>query len=350
MSRFVHFVHLLSALVLVLTMSALPGCGAPGGSSDSAAPAALNHTHDLLILRDDPRTVLLATHYALYRSTDGGAQWRAVAGEPDQPMSGLMIYKLAQSPINPQRLYALAVQRSAASAPARPGAYTSADGGAHWTLATPLSRFPNAAVYTLSVGAAGPEQLFVVDSTAGAHGLFESDDAGAHWRALPALPTSDAGGLVADAQDPARLWLWSRSSGLFQSADAGETWAPIAGITGGVYGLTQAGALCYAPGDAGLYVSSDDGATFQLVDQQDTFTTVIASASAPRHAYALGGTAVYTSLTSGATWTATASLPQHPSLLAVDPTNALVAFVASSYPVGVLKTSDGGQRWSIVFR
>ncbi|HEY7848494.1 MAG TPA: hypothetical protein VIC27_00450, partial [Ktedonobacterales bacterium] len=83
--------------------------------------------------------------------------------------------------------------------------------------------------------------------------------------------------------------------------------------------------------------------------QQDTFSTVIASDSAPQHAYALGGTTLYATSSGGSHWTATTAPPQHPGALAIDPINPQIAYVAFSYPVGVAKTVDGGQHWNSVF-
>ena len=337
-------------LVWAVFVGALAGCSllgsSPADSSTNATPASLNHTHDILVLQKTPNIVLLATHYGLYRSTDAGMNWTQVAGGAGQTMDGLMMFKLAESPNDPLRVYTLAIRRDAAVPPAAPGLYTSVDGGAHWSLATPLSAFPNSAAYTISAGAQGSQQVFAIDSTLGAKGLFESDDAGAHWHALPALPVSDPSGILSDPQHPNHLLFWSRSSGLYASVDGGQTWAPIAGIQGGIYAVSMAQRAVYAAGDEGLYASTDAGNSFALVDSQDTFSTVIASDANPLEAYALGGTQVYRTTDGGHTWTPTAPTSQHPGALTNDPANANLVFVAFSYPVGVAKTENGGKSWT----
>jgi photosystem II stability/assembly factor-like uncharacterized protein len=333
----------------MLTLAGCAAGGASGAGTSTAFGGALNHTHDILVLRGvgtpQSPTVLLATHIGLYRSADGGSTWSEVAGGAGQPMNGLMIYKLAQSPVDPQRVYVLAIVRTAGAAPSPPGVYTSADAGRSWRLAAPLTDFANSAIFTISAGANGPGQVYVIDSTLGAHGLFMSMDAGAHWQAAPALPTSDPSGILDDPQHPAHVLLWSRSTGLYESADMGQTWMAAPGSSGAVYAATIAGATIYAPGDQGLFVSTDDGASFRLVDQLDTFTTVIAGAASPERAYALGGTTVYTTTDGGQSWRPTATTSQHPGALTVDPANPAIAFVAFSYPVGVAMTTTGGARW-----
>src|SRR5215468_925937 len=95
------------ALALVALLLVLVGCGS---SSDSYG-GDKNHIHDLLALSGAPKTLLVASHIGLYRTADGGKTWSEVAGGAGQLMDGLMIYKLAQSPVAPRRVYALAGYR-----------------------------------------------------------------------------------------------------------------------------------------------------------------------------------------------------------------------------------------------
>ncbi|HLY32535.1 MAG TPA: hypothetical protein VKQ36_16035 [Ktedonobacterales bacterium] len=346
-ASFAFWLGAVLALVALVAGLALASC-APGDGTSSASDAyggALNHTHDLLALRGVAHTVLLATHIGLYRTTNSGQTWLEVAGGAGQPIDGLMLYKLAQSPVDAQRVYVLAIPRTAAPAPAKPGLYTSNDAGIHWRLATPLTIFPNSAVFTVSAGASAPGEVFAIDSTQGIHGLYVSQDSGAHWQVAPPLPTSDPSGLLDDPTHPGRLLLWSRSTGLYESQNNGQSWAPAPGVQGAVYAVSRAGAIIYAPGDQGLFVSMDDGASFHLVDQLDTFTAVLASDQAPQDAYALGGTTIYTTTDAGHTWRPTSATSQHPGALTVDPANAAVAYVGFSYPLGVARTTNAGKQW-----
>jgi photosystem II stability/assembly factor-like uncharacterized protein len=153
---------------------------------------------------------------------------------------------------------------------------------------------------------------------------------------------------MGDPGHPGRLLLWSTSAGFFMSDDNGQTWHPAAGIQGGIFSIAVAGATIYAAGDAGMYVSTDDGNQFRLVNSQYTFSTVVASRAAPDHAYALAGTAVYATTDQGQTWKQTAATSSHPGNLTVDPAAGSTAYVGFSYPVGVEATTNGGLHWQPV--
>jgi len=98
-------------LSLIALFSAACG-GDTSGTQPSANPTvvqvngfgtAANHVHSLAVL--PPHVLVLATHYGLFRSQDGGTNWQVVAGGSNQPMEGLMTYSLTYSSLNPQRLY-----------------------------------------------------------------------------------------------------------------------------------------------------------------------------------------------------------------------------------------------------
>ena len=334
-------------VALLLIVLLLTACGSQSNGDSGAYGGSQNHLHDLLALRGSPGTVLLATHIGLYRSHDVGHSWTEVAGGSGQAMDGLMIFKLSQSPIDPRRVYALAIPRpdnpSAAKAP--PGIYVSADAGVTWRLATAASVFPTRTVFTIGAGPTSADQLFAVISGLNERGLYETDDAGLHWRQLPALPANSIGGILADPGQPHHLVMWSVASGLYVSGDDAQSWRGVGAIQGGVYSVTWVQRTLYAVGDAGVYLSTDDTGSFALADSNDTFSGVVASAADPTHAYALTGTSVYVSTNSGHTWTATAALSRHPSVLSADPSSAATAWVGLSYPLGVEVTTDGGATW-----
>jgi photosystem II stability/assembly factor-like uncharacterized protein len=335
---------LVAALVLGLT-----ACG--GSSSDSGAyGGSQNHLHDLLALTGVPNAVLLATHIGLYRSSDGGAHWTEVAGGAHQPMDGLMIFKLAQSLVDPQRVYVLAIPRTGVAQPGdtASGIYTSADAGRTWSLAAPVSAFPAPSVYTIAAGDDGAGQVFALIPSLGAQGLYASADAGKHWHPLPTLPTTAVAGVRAVDGHPGRLMLWSASDGLFETEDGGVHWRGVPDVRGGVFALSTAGDTVYASADTGLYRSADAGEHFTLADASATYSSVVACDESPAHAYALTGTAVYVSTDSGGTWHTAAGTTQHPGLIAADPQHPGTAYVGLSYPIGVERTTTAGTSWQTV--
>jgi BNR/Asp-box repeat len=339
--------RMLAPLALAALLLVLAGCG---GSSADGYGGAKNHIHDLVALSGAPNTLLVASHIGLYRTADGGKTWSEVAGGAGQAMDGLMIYKLAQSPVEPQRVYALAGYRpdDKAAAKGELGVYLSDDAGQTWKLVAPLSAFPNSALFTIAAGAGSAGQVFAVVPNVGAKGLYMSDDAGAHWRQQPDLPTDSTNGLVADPGKAGRLWAYSASSGLYSTDDNGAHWKKAPGVRGGVFSVAVAAQTVYAAGDGSLFVSKDDGASFTSASGDITFSTVAASAKDPATAYALTGTAVYVSGDTGASWKQTGPISRQPSYLTVDPASATTAYAGASYPIAVAATSDGGARWSVV--
>jgi photosystem II stability/assembly factor-like uncharacterized protein len=325
----------------------LAGCGGATSTPDDLHNP-LNHVHDLLALRGMPNTVLLATHLGLYRTSDGGAHWKEVGGGAGQAMDGLMLFKLSQSPVDPMRIYLLAIPRTGRpqDAKATTGIYTSADGGKTWQLAAPVSAFPTGTVFTIGAGSASAGQVFAVVTTLANKGLFASDDFGKTWRQLPQVPDSTITGVTGDSNHPGRMILWSYSTGLYRSDDQGQSWQQAAGTQNGVLAVAIAGTTIYASGQDGAFVSTDDGATYTLMNKQYTFGYIAASAATPTTAYALIGSALYRTADSGKTWTATAPPTAHPGNVTVDPNNANTVYVSFSYPVGVQGSTSGGAHWS----
>jgi photosystem II stability/assembly factor-like uncharacterized protein len=334
-------------LSLALCLALLAGCGQ---TSDASYGGSQNHMHDMLAVRGVANTVLLATHIGLYRTTNAGGSWTEVAGGAGQPMDGLMLFKLAQSPVDLSRIYVLAIPRTGriGDAPATPGLYTSADFGKTWKLATALTALPTHAVFTIGAGSLSAGTVYTLIPALAERGLYVTHDFGAQWSALPALPDAHPTGVVGDPTHPGRVVLWSASTGLYTSEDAGQTWSSARDIQGGIFAVSLAGTTIYASGDAGTYVSTDDGAHFTLANPTYTFSAVVASAAQPPEAYAITGTSVYTTSDGGTTWRQAAPTASHPGTITVDPAHPRTLYTAFSYPVGVQVSTDGGAHWKTV--
>lgn len=332
---------------LALCLALLSGCGQ---TSDAAYGGAQNHVHDMLALRGAAHTVLLATHYGLYRTADSGGSWTEVAGGSGQQMDGLMLFKLAQSQVDPARVYVLAIPRTGkiGDAPGTPGLYTSADYGKTWKLATRLTDLPTQSVFTIGPGSLSAGTVYTIIPALAERGLYVSQDYGAHWSALPALPDSHPTGVAGDPNHPGRVFLWSASTGFYVSNDAGQTWTGASDIQGGIFSVSLAGTTIYASGDAGTYVSTDDGAHFALANPTYTFSAVVASQATPPDAYAITGTSVYATSDAGTNWSQAAATASHPGNITVDPADPRTVYAAFSYPVGVQVSSDGGSHWRTV--
>ena len=340
------------ALCAIVLLVGLAGCTPASDPStpSGAASGSINHLHDVLPLRGvgGGGVVLAATHLGLYRTTDHGQTWKEVAGGHGQAMDSLMIFKLAQSPVDPQRIYALAALRTSAPPPALPGIYTSADAGQTWQLAASFASLATSSIYTMSAGATTAGTVYAYLPSRASNGLMVSSDAGKRWQATPALPLSDISGVADDPGHPGHLFVWSPVSGLYQSGDHGATWNAVASVEGGVYALSFAGDQVYVQSDSGLFVSDATGTRFHLVSSAASFSSVSFCGAAPAQGYGLTGTGVERTTDGGKTWQATAALSGHPTLVEADPTVPGTAYVGFSYPVRLDMTTDGGQHWRTI--
>jgi len=333
---------------MIMILSFVTACG--GTTTAPPYGGAQNHMHDMLGLQHVSHTLLVATHIGLYRTTDFGQHFTTVAGDAGQSMDGLMLFKLAQSPVDAQRVYILAIPRTDNQAAARavPGVYTSDNAGVTWTLATPASELPTKTIFTIGAGSASAGQVFTIIPALAEKGLYGTDDFGAHWHALPTLPDAHPTGVMGDPHDAKRLFLWSGTSGFFISDDGGQTWKASIGVEGGINVVTATAGIVYALGDNGVYVSHDDGASFTLTFSDHPFSAIAVSPTQPTIAYARTGTGVFVTKDGGQTWQPTAPTSRRPDNLAIDETDPNTVYVSFSYPLGVEKTTDGGAHWNAI--
>ena len=300
---------------------------------------AANHVHSMLALPD--HVLVLATHYGLFRSEDGGTTWKEVAGGPNQLMQGLMTYSLTISPLDPNRLYVL-TQAAVNPHPGILGLYTSADQGQTWQLAMPTST----SIYTAEAGNATPNDVYIYLSTLGASGLQVSRDAGQHFSSPGKLPFGRILGLLSIPGAAGQLLAYG-SDGMARSTDGGAHWQVLQGLNGGIYEVTTAGphSPIYASGDAGIFASHDGGKTFTLVYSQGSFASLTVSSTQPQIIYGKTGTTTYRSSDGGHTWKALPHISGNLAVLAVDPNNASQVYLSLSYPTAMYQLKPNSTGW-----
>ncbi|MEO8970283.1 MAG: hypothetical protein ABI406_01645 [Ktedonobacteraceae bacterium] len=343
----------LSGLVLSLLMLFVTACGG-GGTPNSQATtgptlvpvngfgSAENHTHAMLAL---PGNVLvLATHYGLFRSADGGKTWKEVAGGPNQLMYGSMETVLGISPLNPQRLYVL-TQIALASHDTL-GLYTSDDLGQTWKLATAANSGFSSDMFLEEPGNDTPNEVYIYRSDLGNLGLQVSMDDGQHFSTAGTLPFGNILGLLAIPNAPGHLLAYG-DSGIARSTDGGVHWQVLKGITGGVSDMVTVGSNSpiYASGDAGVMVSQDDGSSFKLVNSQASYAALAVSPTQPQILYGKTGLSTYRSTDGGHTWQALPHINGNLAVIALNPNDPSQVYLSLSYPTEMYQLGPNDAAW-----
>jgi photosystem II stability/assembly factor-like uncharacterized protein len=237
-----------------------------------------------------------ATGGGLWKTTDGGENWRPVT---DGQIRSASVGAVAVSESNPDVVY-IGMGESCIRGNIMPGdgVYRSTDGGKSWVNVG----FTNVdAISKIRIHPTDPNIVFVAafgrySVPSQERGVYKSTDGGKTWRQV--LSRNDRTGAVdisIDATNPnvmyASLWEAYRKeyqmssggpgSGLFKSTDGGETWTeitrnsglPATGLVGRIgVSVSRANASrVYALVEheqGGLFRSEDAGATWSLINDQ----------------------------------------------------------------------------------
>ena len=237
-----------------------------------------------------------ATGGGLWKTTDGGENWRPVT---DGQIRSASVGAVAVSESNPEIVY-IGMGESCIRGNIMPGdgVYRSTDGGKSWVNVG----FTNVdAISKIRIHPTDPNIVFVAafgrySVPSQERGVYKSTDGGKTWRQV--LSRNDRTGAVdisIDATNPnvmyASLWEAYRKeyqmssggpgSGLFKSTDGGETWTeitrnsglPATGLVGRIgVSVSRANASrVYALVEheqGGLFRSEDAGATWSLINDQ----------------------------------------------------------------------------------
>ncbi|WP_396214283.1 WD40/YVTN/BNR-like repeat-containing protein, partial [Gemmatimonas sp.] len=152
----------------------------------------------------------------LFKSTDGGATWKPLAGGLPTTADGLGRIGIGVSPSDPRRLYITA------TAGAKSGIYRSDDAGATWVRTTSDSRLYGRGddFASITVDPRDANTLYTMNVVA-----WKSTDGGYTWKSLRGAPGGD---------DYQRLWINPNNSqvmllaadqGAVISVNGGETWS-----------------------------------------------------------------------------------------------------------------------------
>ena len=193
--------------------SHLPWKTTDGGGHWSSIHEGIIDDSDVMSIvvdREHSARVLASACSGIYRSENGGALWRKIAGIPN---TARRTHVIRQDPRHPQILYAGTTE----------GLWRSSDGGAAWRRVTPADWSINGLV----VSEAAPGRLVLGTQKLG---VLVSDDGGQSFR-----PSNDGFNhrriiaLALDSTDPVRVLavLADAPEPLLATDDGGRTWKPL---------------------------------------------------------------------------------------------------------------------------
>ncbi|MGI9627575.1 MAG: VPS10 domain-containing protein [Longimicrobiales bacterium] len=172
----------------------------------------------------------------VYRSDDGGANWRHLGLEETRHTAKVQIH-----PTNPDLVY-VATQGNLWRPSEDRGVYRSADGGANWTKVLFVDEFTGAT--DLVMDAANPDVLYAAtyqrqrrgwgfNGGGPGSGIYKTTDGGDTWTALTTgIPAGDKGriGLAISRTNPQvlnALVQHTSQSGLYRTEDGGASWLKV---------------------------------------------------------------------------------------------------------------------------
>ena len=310
--------------------------------SATTSDGAANYPATLVAINpQDSNTVYAGTAAGVLKSTDGGASWSmANAGLPRPPsipnvyVGTMNVSVLAIDPQNSETIYAGGFDGPPPGTSA-PKLFKSTDGGASWRVAS-SGLFANAAdpytVGSLVIDPQDPNTLYAGSAADGPGGIFKSTDGGANWSASgDGLPGTAIKALAIDPRNPNTLYAAPRR-GIFKSTDGGVSWSAVSsGLPTDFYGN-------------GLVPI-----VYLAIDPQNP-DTVYASTATCMPCTPTSG--VFKSMDGGASWTGSGLAssilvnPDYsvPLVLAINPINPNTVY-AGTYD-GIVKSLDAGGNWN----
>jgi photosystem II stability/assembly factor-like uncharacterized protein len=318
-----------------------------GGASWKRTAWIRDFVYDLACDPRRPDTAYVLWMNGVYKTSDRGATWT----KHHFPSPHYSFGRIAVSPKNSEVLYATGIcVTSSTTWTTCMAVFKSTTGGRTWSVKTVIPGSSGGQARALAVAPSRPQILYVGGwyTTDRYHdGLFKSVDGGTTWKEITGAIEEEPKAIAVDPADFDRVYVGT-DAGVFTSSDGGASWAKAAGIPGATALIIDPAnrAAIYAGNGAALYRSTDAGAHWTALPSTAYGSVACLSLSSGRMLYGASG-GLYRSGDGGATWTAShagirAARMEAPAVSDAAP-GTLYGIVPSQ---GLMKSSDDGATWS----
>lgn len=278
----------------------------------------------------DPYTFYAATRTGLYISVDNGVTWSPVPGMSSQYVIGIGVNNY-----DPDILIAGLSSDN--------GIRRSTDGGDTWDEVGLSSGYMKG----FGCDPQHPDTMYVAMSSLD-HSVYRSTDQGASWE--PIGPAGSGWGLLVAPFGSGETIIATTSDGFYMSSDYGATWDLV--VSGSSYApAVSDGANLYAPviSDGGVYESSDLGATWDLntVGIVASYWQAGCASSMGYLAGHYGG--IYRTLSTGSSYTVSQEGISNGFIHTVSYDSSSGTLLAGGEHHGLWRSLDDGQSWDIVY-
>ncbi|HUI77213.1 MAG TPA: hypothetical protein VLY24_04840 [Bryobacteraceae bacterium] len=184
-----------------------------------------SNVHSLAVDPANPNIQFAGAEGEIYKTVDGGANWRAVR----VGTNNVWIEALAIDPAEPATLFAV----TGATPEELPGGtiLKSLDGGTTWSVSN--RGLENVRFTALAIDPADP--LTAYAGSIGS-GLFQTADGGANWSSNTGLQGQNIFAIAVARTNPTEVYVGT-SNGLFKSRDGGTSWAALSESLAAAMGL-----------------------------------------------------------------------------------------------------------------
>ena len=299
-----------------------------------------------------PHLLYVATNDYIFKTRDAGKTWHNIS----RGMTHSRVIALAIDPLLPANVYA---------GTKGDAIFRSFNGGRQWHSQRDSleDATMTAVVHDITFVPGSSQHVFAATSL----GVFETEDAGAHWtkRMDGMIEVLMVVCLDIDPNQPQPLYAGT-SGGVYQSLDGAATWTkvnnglvpPTVLKSSRALGVVKIRIDPHAPGTVyaatlkGLYKTTDGGASWRrlgtsLPDQ--FFSGLVLDPAQPGVVFVSSRAGVHASRDGGHTWEAvnTGLTNLNIRAMAVSPTEPSTLYVGTNR-AGLFRTNNGGQRWESI--